>query len=123
MARVFITGSTDGLGLAAARTLVDDGHRVVLHARSSTRASDLSTKLGPIVIGRGARVGANAVCVDPVLDGVTVVGIPARPPGQPCADPTAGYGIAPGQADPVAEQIAALRAEIAALRERTSLKA
>lgn len=51
MARVFITGSTDGLGLAAARTLVDDGHEVVLHARNRARASDLSTDLGPIVIG------------------------------------------------------------------------
>ena len=30
----FITGSTDGLGRAAARTLIDEGHQVVLHARS-----------------------------------------------------------------------------------------
>ena len=51
MGRVFITGSTDGLGLAAARTLVDDGHEVVLHARNRARASDLSIDLGPIVIG------------------------------------------------------------------------
>ncbi|MBP0445229.1 serine O-acetyltransferase [Roseomonas sp. SSH11] len=79
--------------------------------------------LGPIRIGRHARVGANAVCVDAVPDGVTVVGIPARPPGRPCTDPTAGYGIAPGIPDPVAEQIAALRAEIAAMRERDSLRA
>ncbi len=28
MARVFITGSTDGLGLAAARSLLDQGHHV-----------------------------------------------------------------------------------------------
>jgi NAD(P)-dependent dehydrogenase (short-subunit alcohol dehydrogenase family) len=32
MARVFITGSTDGLGRAAARSLLDHGHQVVLHA-------------------------------------------------------------------------------------------
>src|SRR4051794_37491659 len=31
MARIFITGSTDGLGRAAARSLIDDGHQVVLH--------------------------------------------------------------------------------------------
>src|SRR4051794_10693553 len=34
MARIFITGSTDGLGLAAARTLMRDGHEIVLQARS-----------------------------------------------------------------------------------------
>ena len=38
MARVFITGSTDGLGLAAARTLLEEGHEVVLHARNQKRA-------------------------------------------------------------------------------------
>ena len=30
MARVFITGSTDGLGLAAAQSLIKDGHGVVV---------------------------------------------------------------------------------------------
>jgi NAD(P)-dependent dehydrogenase (short-subunit alcohol dehydrogenase family) len=51
MARVLITGSTDGLGLAAARTLVDLGHTVVVHARNRARASDIPIELGPIVIG------------------------------------------------------------------------
>lgn len=37
MTRVFITGSTDGLGLAAAETLLRDGHDVIVHARSSRR--------------------------------------------------------------------------------------
>lgn len=37
MARVFITGSADGLGFLAARTLLDEGHRVVVHVRSSGR--------------------------------------------------------------------------------------
>ena len=32
VSRIFITGSTDGLGLAAARTLMAEGHQVVLHA-------------------------------------------------------------------------------------------
>lgn len=40
MARVFITGSSDGLGLAAARSLLRDGHDVVLHARSRERAAE-----------------------------------------------------------------------------------
>jgi NAD(P)-dependent dehydrogenase (short-subunit alcohol dehydrogenase family) len=37
MARIFITGSADGLGRAAAQTLLDDGHEVVVHARSAER--------------------------------------------------------------------------------------
>jgi NAD(P)-dependent dehydrogenase (short-subunit alcohol dehydrogenase family) len=40
MARVFITGSADGLGMMAARLLADDGHSVTLHARSAARAAD-----------------------------------------------------------------------------------
>jgi len=42
MARVFITGSTDGIGLAAARTLLEAGHEVVLHARTKERAADVA---------------------------------------------------------------------------------
>ena len=38
MPRVFITGSADGLGRMAARLLVEQGHHVVLHARSQARA-------------------------------------------------------------------------------------
>ncbi len=40
MARVFITGSSDGLGKLAAQFLIKAGHRVVLHARSETRAQE-----------------------------------------------------------------------------------
>jgi len=35
--------------------------------------------LGPVVLGDDVRVGANAVVVDDVASGLTVVGIPARP--------------------------------------------
>src|ERR1700751_1850229 len=38
MARVFITGSSDGLGLMAARLLVEQGHEVVLHGRNEGRS-------------------------------------------------------------------------------------
>ena len=54
MARIFITGSTDGLGRAAARSLLNDGHEVVLHARSTERAStlaDLASQAAGVVIG------------------------------------------------------------------------
>ncbi len=40
MARVFITGSSDGLGRMAAQLLVENGHTVVLHARNEARARD-----------------------------------------------------------------------------------
>jgi NAD(P)-dependent dehydrogenase (short-subunit alcohol dehydrogenase family) len=40
MARVFITGSSDGLGRMAAQLLVEQGHSVVLHARSQKRGEE-----------------------------------------------------------------------------------
>jgi NAD(P)-dependent dehydrogenase (short-subunit alcohol dehydrogenase family) len=49
MARIFITGSTDGLGLATARTLLNGGDEVLLHARSRQRASSLD-ELAPLAI-------------------------------------------------------------------------
>jgi NAD(P)-dependent dehydrogenase (short-subunit alcohol dehydrogenase family) len=45
MARIFITGSSDGLGLTAAQLLVEQGHSVVLHARSQQRAAETQNKL------------------------------------------------------------------------------
>ena len=36
-ATIFITGSTDGLGHAAAKMLLEQGHRVIVHARSGER--------------------------------------------------------------------------------------
>lgn len=38
MKRVFITGSTDGIGLETARLISESGHQVVLHARDSKKA-------------------------------------------------------------------------------------
>src|SRR5437660_925952 len=40
MSRVFITGSADGLGKMAAQLLIEQGHRVLLHARNAKRAKD-----------------------------------------------------------------------------------
>jgi len=37
MAKIFITGSADGLGQLAAKELIRQGHRVVLHARNAER--------------------------------------------------------------------------------------
>ena len=38
MDRVFISGSSDGLGLMAARLLIEQGHEVVLHGRNEGRS-------------------------------------------------------------------------------------
>jgi NAD(P)-dependent dehydrogenase (short-subunit alcohol dehydrogenase family) len=54
MARIFITGSSDGLGLTAAQLLVEQGHSVVLHARSQQRADETQKKLSAaesVVVG------------------------------------------------------------------------
>ncbi|GAA3758750.1 SDR family NAD(P)-dependent oxidoreductase [Terriglobus aquaticus] len=45
MARIFITGSSDGLGLMAAKLLLEQGHSVVLHARNEQRAEETRRKL------------------------------------------------------------------------------
>jgi len=78
--------------------------------------------LGNIRIGAGARIGSNAVVVSDVADGVTVVGIPAKPVtsreineqstfmpyGTPCGD----------LPDPVARAISGLSDQVHALRQR-----
>jgi NAD(P)-dependent dehydrogenase (short-subunit alcohol dehydrogenase family) len=40
MARILVTGSADGLGRMAAELLIEQGHRVVLHARNEDRGSE-----------------------------------------------------------------------------------
>jgi NAD(P)-dependent dehydrogenase (short-subunit alcohol dehydrogenase family) len=49
MARIFITGSADGLGRAAAEALLSGGHDVIAHARSRERLAVVND-----LIGRGA---------------------------------------------------------------------
>jgi NAD(P)-dependent dehydrogenase (short-subunit alcohol dehydrogenase family) len=41
MARVLVTGSSDGIGLMAGRVLLEEGHEVTFHARNEERAADL----------------------------------------------------------------------------------
>lgn len=78
--------------------------------------------LGPIVVGVGARVGANAVVTKEVAPGAVMVGIPARPTmvdggkaepafipyGTPCKD----------LFDPQTQKVELLRCEIETLRRR-----
>src|SRR5947209_19242392 len=54
MARVFITGSADGLGRAASQTLLENGHEVVVHVRSPGRLAavcDLLDRGAEAVVG------------------------------------------------------------------------
>ncbi|PLC39731.1 short-chain dehydrogenase [Ralstonia pickettii] len=45
MSRIFISGSSTGLGLMAARLLQQQGHSVVLHARNAGRARETTRQL------------------------------------------------------------------------------
>lgn len=90
MARVLITGSTAGLGRAAARQLLDGGHEVVLHARNSVRAGsvdDLARRAAGVVVGdlasadetRGVAEQVNAIGgIDAVIHNAAVYVDPRR---------------------------------------------
>jgi len=54
MGKVFITGSSDGIGLKTGQILISNGHEVVFHARNAARAEETKALLGmdtPIVTG------------------------------------------------------------------------
>ena len=54
MSRIFVSGSSTGLGLMAAEHLAEQGHQVVLHARNPARANDARRalpKAEAVVIG------------------------------------------------------------------------
>jgi NAD(P)-dependent dehydrogenase (short-subunit alcohol dehydrogenase family) len=54
MPRIFITGSSDGLGRMAGELLISQGHSVVLHARNEQRAAEtrrIVPKAEAVVIG------------------------------------------------------------------------
>jgi NAD(P)-dependent dehydrogenase (short-subunit alcohol dehydrogenase family) len=69
MARVFVTGSADGLGKMAAALLIEQGHEVVLHARSTPRADETRKKIAgaqDIVIGDLASIAETKSIADQV---------------------------------------------------------
>lgn len=78
MSRILITGSTDGLGLAAASSLLDDGHEVIAHARSTGRLSALDgvrDRGAQTVVGDLARIPEVQALADQVeaLDALDAV--------------------------------------------------
>lgn len=92
MALILITGSTDGLGRAAATSLIEQGHDVVLHARSPERAKALGEfgrQAAGVVTGdlsrlaeiRGVAEQANAIGrMDAVIHNAGVYTEPSRGP-------------------------------------------
>jgi NAD(P)-dependent dehydrogenase (short-subunit alcohol dehydrogenase family) len=67
MSRIFISGSSAGLGLMAGELLSSQGHTIVLHARNASRAEDARQalpKVEAVVIGDLATIaGARDVAV------------------------------------------------------------
>ena len=101
-----------------------DSHAQVNQKRHPTLANDViigsgAQILGPITIGEGARVGANAVVHKDIPAGVTAVGIPARvvmPRDKTKAREFVAYGEpVDGCPDPVLRTIEDLRQQVSAL--------
>jgi serine O-acetyltransferase len=75
--------------------------------------------LGPITVGAGARIGANAVVLTDVPPGVTMVGIPARIAGR-CAKGKEflAYGLEGDLPDPLVRAMDLMRQEMAQMQDR-----
>ena len=78
--------------------------------------------LGPITVGAGARVGANAVVTKDVMPGATMVGIPARPmlvEVKPATQDFVPYGTPCSERfDPATQQLEILKCEMEQLQKR-----
>ena len=113
------TNPTNGVGGKRHPTLEDD---VIIGSGAQI--------IGPITVGKRARVGANAVVTDDVPEGATMVGLKARstlvpaetwlkefiPYGTPCDEPCGEAGGASERVEALEKELAALREEVAALR-------
>lgn len=74
--------------------------------------------LGPITVGDGAHIGANAVVVKDVPAGATMVGIPAREAKGEIHEKFTAYGISSDAEDPLQEELDRLKRHIEGLEQR-----
>jgi serine O-acetyltransferase len=104
-----------------------ESHTQINQKRHPTLANDViigsgAQILGPITIGEGARVGANAVVHKDIPAGVTAVGIPARvvmPRDKSKAKEFVAYGEpVDGSPDPVLRTIEELRHQVSGLMDQ-----
>jgi NAD(P)-dependent dehydrogenase (short-subunit alcohol dehydrogenase family) len=79
MRTVLITGSTDGIGLATAKQLLAQGHRVLIHGRDEAKAEAVAARLvGETVavfgdlseLSQVRKLAEQVAAVTPVLDGL-----------------------------------------------------
>ncbi len=78
--------------------------------------------LGPVTIGKGAHIGANAVVVKNVRAGATVVGIPAREVSEAEHLTSTAYGTPSDGADPLQAELEQMKRHIEALEKRLKPK-
>lgn len=76
--------------------------------------------LGPFTVGKGARVGSNAVVLEAVPPGATAVGIPAKLVGRPQNDDFCAYGTTGNEQDPIARALDQVNADMGVLRARVA---
>lgn len=73
MSRIFVTGSSDGIGQAGAKLLADQGHKVFLHARSESRAKEAQAAVpnasGVLVGDISTIAGAKALAAEAMKAG------------------------------------------------------
>ena len=105
------TNPTNGLG-GKRHPTIGDGVIVSLGAAI----------LGPIYVGAGARIGANAVVTKDVPEGATMLGIPAKPTPvevKPATQAFVPYGTPCSERfDPATQKLEILQCEIETLQKR-----